>query len=76
MFNPLVDSLDKLSDTDLDQKISELGRKYWQARNPQLQTQIATMLNMYKEEALSRRAKQSQMQENGDDSLDNLINIS
>ena len=75
MFNPLVDDLTTLSDTELDSKISELGRKYWQSRNPQLQSQIASILEMYKQEAISRRSKASQ-QQNGDNSLDSLINIS
>lgn len=77
MFNPLIDSFDKLSDSEIDAKISELGRKYFQSRNPQLQQQIATILEMYKDEARSRRAKQYQkIQQNNDNGLDSLINIS
>lgn len=77
MFNPLVDSFDDLTDVELDTKISELGRKYWQARNPQLQMQISSILEMYKAEAASRRAKQfTKSQEDGENDLDNLINIS
>lgn len=79
MFNPLVDNLTSLSDMELDQKIVELGRKYWQTRNPQLQEQISTILEMYKQELVSRRAIQAQRQQeqnNGDNSLDNLINVS
>lgn len=77
MFNPLVDDFSQLSDAEIEQKITELGRKYWQARNPQLQTQIATILDMYKQEASSRRATEKlRQQENGDNDLDSLINIS
>jgi len=78
MFNPLVDNMSQLTDSELDAKISELGKKYWQSRNPQLQGQIATILEMYKQEAISRREKQKikQDQENGENGLDNLINIS
>lgn len=79
MFNPLVDSFDQLTDTEIEQKIIELGRKYWQAgRNPQLQSQIATILDMYKQEIAARRARAYQKQnENQDDNgLDDLINIS
>lgn len=79
MFNPLVDNLTSLSDMELDQKIVELGRKYWQTQNPQLQEQISTILEMYKQELVSRRAIQAQRQQdqnNGDNSLDNLINVS
>lgn len=77
MFNPLVDSFDELTDTQVEEKIQELGRKYWQARNPQLQHQIATILEMYKQEMSSRRAKQMQkLRDNDDSDLDGLINIS
>lgn len=76
MFNPLVDDFTQLSDSELDTKISELGRKYWQARNPQLQSQIATILEMYKQEMMSRQARQRINQENGENGLDDLINVS
>lgn len=77
MFNPLVDSFSELSDSEIDQKVSELSRKYFQTHNPQVQSQIAAVLDMYKEELRARRARQMlQQQENGDSDLDNLINIS
>jgi hypothetical protein len=77
MFNPLVDSLTDLSDSDLEQKTIELSRKYWMTSNPQIQSQISTILFMYQDELSARRAqsmqKSSDDQQNG---LDNLINIS
>ena len=77
MFNPLVDDLSQLSDSEIEQKIIELGKKYWQARNPQLQAQIASLLEMYKQEAITRRAiEKNRQQENGNNDLDSLINIS
>ena len=77
MFNPLVDSFSKLSDLEVENKISELGRKYFMSRNPQVQMQIASLLDMYKEEMRARRAKaQLIQQQNGNSGLDNLINIS
>jgi uncharacterized protein (DUF2342 family) len=77
MFNPLVDSFDNLTDTQIDDKIQELGRKFWMSRNPELQQQISVILDMFKQEAASRRAKAFQkMQENGNNDLDSLINIS
>lgn len=77
MFNPLVDSFDLLSDQEIEDKIVELGRKYWMTRNPDVQAQIAVILDMYKQESYSRRAKNFQKsQENSDSDLDNLINIS
>ena len=78
MFNPLVDSFNDLTDTEVESKIVELQRKYFQTNNPGLQQQIATILEMYKEEARARRAReyQSQIDNNGEEGLDNLINIS
>lgn len=76
MFNPLVDDLADLNDAELDDKIRELSRKYMIATNPEVANQIATILNMYKEESIVRTAKaQQKMQEDGNNSLDNLINI-
>lgn len=76
MFNPHVDSFDQLTDTEIDSKIQELGRKYWMTKNPQVQEQIAVLLEMYREEAHLRRARQYQKIQDDDDSdLDSLINI-
>jgi len=78
MFNPLVDSFDQLKDREIEDKIVELQRKYFQAgANPQLQQQVQAILEMYKLEMQQRRAKSLEpSQENGTNSLDNLINIS
>lgn len=77
MFNPLVDSFEKLSDAEVEESTRSLSRKYFQTNNPQVQQQILTMLEMYKEELRTRTAKQSQqLLQNGDSGLDNLINVS
>jgi hypothetical protein len=78
MFNPLIDSFDGISDSEIEDKISELSRKYFISRNPHVQQQISTILEMYKEEMRSRRAKQrlKDQEQNGENGLDNLINIS
>ena len=80
MLNPLVDSLSQFTDPQLDSKITELQRKYFQTRNSGLQAQIANLLEIYKEEQYCRRAisAQKQREENnlGGKGLDSLINIS
>ena len=79
MFNPLVDSFSELKDAEIENKLVELQRKYFQAgANPQLQQQVQAILEMYKLEMQERRSKslQKQNQQDGDNSLDNLINIS
>lgn len=40
MFNPLVDNFNQLSDSEVEDKLTELGRKYWMTRNPEVQSQI------------------------------------
>lgn len=77
MFNPLVDSLSELSDSEIEDKIIELGRKMNMTANPDLQNQVFVVLEMYREEAALRRAKSYQKtNDNDDNGLDNLINIS
>jgi len=79
MLNPLVDSLAGLSITELEDKISTLQRRYFMSHNPQVQHQIANFLEIYKEEAHTRRAIEYQRQkdqENDGKGLDSLINIS
>lgn len=78
MFNPLVDDFSKLSDNVIEEKIVELGRKFWQTRNPQVQMQISNILEMYKAEAQARRAQAylRHNENNDNNGLDSLINIS
>jgi hypothetical protein len=79
MFNPLANISD-LTDLEIENKISDLGRKYFQTNNPQVQSQIAVLLEMYKEESYTRRALAAQRErennENGENSLDSLIKVS
>jgi|TARA_Y100000385_G_C12789116_1_gene506849 L-arabinose isomerase len=79
MFNPLVDNFNQLNDSEVEDKLTELARKYWMTRNPEVQQQITVLMDMYKIELTTRRAIQQQKQkdqDNGENSLDNLINIS
>jgi hypothetical protein len=77
MFNPLVDSFESLTDTQVEDATRDLSRKYFQSRNPQIQQQIAVLLEMYKEELRARTAKRAlEAQQNNDSDLDNLINVS
>ena len=79
MFNPLVDNLSSLTDNEVELKISELSRKYFMSRNPQVQDQISNILEMYKQEMYVRRAQQKnqlQIDQNDNNGLDNLIKVS
>lgn len=78
MFNPLVDNLADLTTNELEKKIAELSKKYFLTGNPQVQSQISAILDMYKSEHMTRMAQEKlkNNQDNDDNSLDNLINIS
>ena len=78
MFNPLLDNFDDLTDSEIENKISELSRKYFISRNPQVQQQISVILDMFKQELSSRiaRARLQEQEQTGENGLDNLINIS
>lgn len=81
MINPLIDSLSNITESQLEAKVMELQRKYFQTHNMDLRTQIANILEIYKQELYTRRAQSAQRQreqyqQNGGNDLDSLINIS
>mgnify|MGYP001563668243 FL=1 len=77
MFNPLIDNINDLNDMQVEEKVAELSRKYWQTRNPEVQMQIGTALNQYKEELFIRKQKEmNKPKDDGDNSLDKLIKVS
>ena len=81
MFNPLLPSLSDLTISQLEDRVVDLQRKYFQTSNPNLKQQIVVNLNTFKEEisyrrGLERQRQQEEMNKDGDNGLDNLINIS
>lgn len=75
-MHPLVGDLSALKDSELDLKIQDLTKKYFQSINQDLRNQIVNVLEAYKEEASKRRAKALQsMMDNRDKGLDKLINV-
>lgn len=76
MFNPLVDSFSGLTDSQLESKISDLQKKYFMTHNNQVRQQIASILDMYRQEHLSRMAKTREKDiARGNSDLDGLINV-
>jgi hypothetical protein len=77
MFHPLITDLQSLSDAQVEDKISNLQRKYFQTYNLDLKNQISMTLDMYKEELKHRRflAVQKFKEQNSNNDLDNLINV-
>lgn len=78
-FSPLITDLSHYTNTQLEAKVSDLQQKYFQTHNPQVQDQIITTLNIYKEEIMTREAIAAQRQkekQDGKSDLDGLINVS
>jgi hypothetical protein len=77
MFNPLVEDLTKLKDTELDEKISSLGRRYMIASRTMtgaMCVQIATLIEQYKTEQIRRQTKAiTDLAKKTDKNLDDLI---
>ena len=79
MLNPLIDSLAHFTLNELEAKIHDLQRKYFMTSNQQVQLQMSTILEIYKEELYTRRAIENQRlkeQDNGGSGLDKLIKVS
>lgn len=81
MINPLIDNLSDLTDVQLEAKVMELQRKYFQTHNPGVKAQIVNLLEIYKSELAVRRSiaaqrQREQYQNNDGNDLDSLINIS
>ena len=78
MIHPHAGDPSNLTVPQLEEKIMELSRKYFMSQNPQVQEQISTFLEIYRSELQMKIAQEQlrQQQENGNDDLDSLINIS
>ena len=75
MTHPLSDELQSLSDNDLYNKLEDLNKKYWMTTNEQNRSQIVMLLDDIKLEQENRKIAEKK-QENENNNLDNLINIS
>lgn len=79
-MHPLFENTQSLSDNEIEEKVTQLSRKYFQTQNLEVRNQISILLDDYKLELESRRYKQKleaqQNQENGEKGLDNLIKVS
>ena len=76
-MHPLVDNLNLLKDSELENKINELTRKYFTTYNFELQRQVVMILDSYKEELSKRnQAEYEKMMNTRNKDLDKLINVS
>ena len=78
-MHPFINNLSELSDNQIEENIFLLQRRFFQTANSDLQRQIQLALDTYKDEIQSRRAIAAQRQKDasdGENGLDNLINVS
>ena len=78
-MHPFINNLSELSDNEVEEKVFLLQRRFFQTANSELKSQIQLALDTYKEELHSRRAIAAQRQkdqQDGENGLDNLINVS
>jgi hypothetical protein len=78
MYHPLVEDLKNVKDTDLENRITDLTKKYFiAARSGQggLCAQILKVLDMLKEEQQSRYRKNLENLNKKNQGLDDLINV-
>ena len=77
MLHPLSPELSKLKDNELENKLQELSKRYFQTNNAGVQHQLIMLIDGYKEELANRRAKMWQDQyQKRDTDLDSLIKVS
>ena len=75
MFHPLEGDLSLLKDTEIEQKLIELNKKYYAAArlgSRDLLTQLSTFITIYRDELSNRYARKLKQ---NDDDLDQLINV-
>jgi hypothetical protein len=77
-MHPLQSDLSKLSDQELENKIIDLTKRYFQVMrfSPSAVGQIVLLLDSYKSERQERElAKAKKSSENGDNELNELIKV-
>jgi hypothetical protein len=75
MFHPLEGDLSELKDTEIEQRLIELNKKYYAAArmgSRDLLTQLSTFITIYRDELSNRYARKLKQ---NDDDLDQLINV-
>jgi len=76
-MHPLSPDLSSMKEAELENKLQELSRRYFQTSNASLQHQLVMLIEGYKAELGARRAKQWQDQyQNRSTDLDSLIKVS
>lgn len=74
-MHPLLGDLSNLKDSEIENKIEDLTKKYWMTYNPDVKMQIAVVLESYREELINRRLRVQQNNQKTDIDLDSLIKV-
>jgi hypothetical protein len=75
-MHPLAGSFENLKDSEIEEKITDLTKKYFMTSNFEVQMQISSLLENYKEEIGKRRQLQLQrLMQKSEKSIDNLVKI-
>ena len=74
-MHPNIEDIDNLTTNELELKILKLNGVYFMTENDDVRQQIILMLDTYKLELESRREKEK-LQQQTDNGLDDLINVS
>ena len=76
-MHPLFEDTTELSDNDLEEKVIDLTKRYWQTANPQAQQQIILLIDSYRLDLETRRYRQKLANEaiNSQSELDKLIKV-
>lgn len=77
MIHPLGNDITKLTDQELENKIQDLTKKYFQAMrfSPSVASQVVLLLDSYKLEQQDRFIAKSQKSNEGDDDIHELIKV-
>jgi hypothetical protein len=76
-MHPLAEDFSQLKEPEIELRLQDLTKKYFQATNPHLKKQISTFIDIYRTELQTRRSKILEQQyQKRDKGLDNLINVS
>jgi hypothetical protein len=73
-MHPLAGSLESLKDSEIEEKINDLGKKYFMTPNSGVKAQIANLLETYKQE-LGKRRQAALDKMMSDKSLDKLVKV-
>jgi len=76
-MHPLAGTFENLKDSEVEEKITDLTKKYFMTNNPEMKKQIASLLEDYKQEIGKRRQLQlNKILSKNEKSIDKLVKVS